>query len=259
MMACELIANVVAAHADRDPAIVLVAAHVVDNSQEDAVDNADCCASQHADAERECCICMDASANTCFAPCGHSVACGACADFFLGKCCPVCREVVQDYSTGHFEKAYVADRRASLLDSLHRPCEARAPARALVNRHPGADIRPAIRQFHYRYDFDFSFGLFEIETTKVADVTFHTDSTVTLECYKRGWNDNGGGTIAIRCTVLKEDSKQIHLQVTSVPRNTFVGGCWRTYQVGQVLKGSFCSTSGSRKLKLPNFPTLTER
>jgi len=250
-MACELIANVVAAHADRDPAIVLVAAHVVDNSQEDAVDNAD--------AERECCICMDASANTCFAPCGHSVACGACADFFLGKCCPVCREVVQDYSTGHFEKAYVADRRASLLDSLHRPCEARAPARALVNRHPGADIRPAIRQFHYRYDFDFSFGLFEIETTKVADVTFHTDSTVTLECYKRGWNDNGGGTIAIRCTVLKEDSKQIHLQVTSVPRNTFVGGCWRTYQVGQVLKGSFCSTSGSRKLKLPNFPTLTER
>jgi hypothetical protein len=251
-MACELIANVVAAQADRDPAIVLVAAHVVDNSQEDALDNAD--------AERECCICMDASANTCFAPCGHSVACGACADFFLGKRCPVCREVVQDYNTGHFEKAYMADRRASFLSECsHRPCEAWAPARALVNRHPGADIRPATRQFHYRYDFDFNFGPFEIETTKVADVTFHTDDTATLECYKRGWNENGGGTIAIRCTILKENSKQLHLQVTSVVRNTFVGGCWRKYQVGQVLKGSFCWISGSRKLKLPNFPTLTER
>jgi len=135
-----------------------------------------------------------------------------------------------------------------------------APTRPLVKRHPGADIRPATRQFHYRYDFEFNFGPFEIEITQVADATFHTDGTVTLECYKRGWGHNGGGTIAVRCTVLKEDSKQLHLQVTSVLRNTFVGGCWQKYQVGQVLKGRFCLTSGSRKqLKLPDFPTLIER
>lgn len=246
-MACDLRAHVVAAQVERDTGMCLVAAHVVDNSQQDAFGDAD--------TERECCICMDASANTCFAPCGHSVACGACADFFLEKCCPVCREVVQHYSTGRFEKAYVADRRPSLSDSSCRTPEVGLPARALVPRHLGADIRPATRQFHYRYDFDL--GPFEIR--KVADVNFHSDGTATLEWYKKGWVDSGGGTVGIRCIVVKEDSKQLHLQVTSVLRNTFEGGCWRDYQVGTVLKGSFCSTAGSCKLKLPGFPTLTER
>ena len=45
--------------------------------------------------EKACAICFDGAIDAAFVPCGHLVACLACARKFDGRPCPICKQLVE--------------------------------------------------------------------------------------------------------------------------------------------------------------------
>lgn len=90
--------------------------------------------------ERECKICMSEAIDTCFRPCGHSVACQGCAEELRARNghCPICRAKIIALETGSFNATFgaVESKGAESSASRQVQCVTSSPHRlsSLANR-----------------------------------------------------------------------------------------------------------------------------